>query len=144
MAENRIIVVSGEACPFEWISRELSPLGVGRVCGVTAVDDLADVLEDPHVALVVYVRRGRNDRRRIARTLWHVSRSRRPAPVVVVDDAYTEADALTFLRMGASDYLSVADHGDRLGSVIAELLAPSMGSAVRVVPRAVSGQPLHV
>jgi response regulator RpfG family c-di-GMP phosphodiesterase len=124
MAEKRVVVVCGDRQEFDWICRELSISGVRPVCGVTDVEDLAPIVDDVGVGLVLVVRGRASDTTAIARVLWHVSRSRRPMPVMVLAGAYDEADALLCLQMGVADYLGRADHRAWLGRIVAELVQP--------------------
>ena len=126
MAEKRLVVVCRDACQFDRTCRDLSTSGDGWVRGVLDVDDLAQVVDDVEVGLVVYVQGMANDRSRVDRVLWHVTRAQRPVPVVVIADFYDEAEALTWFQMGVADYLSLADHRDRLARVVAELAGPSV------------------
>jgi hypothetical protein len=73
--------------------------------------------------LVVYQLASNEGTGGVEAALLAESRSGRPAPVLVVDEAYDEAAALLFLQLGAIDYVGVREHSDRLGAVIAQLLA---------------------
>jgi hypothetical protein len=124
MAEQRVLVVCDDRREFEWICRELSISGVRPVCGVADVDDLAPIVDDLGVGLVLVVRGRANGTSAVARALWQVSRSRRPVPVAVLAEAYDGAEALVCFQMGVADYLGRAEHRARLGPVAAELVQP--------------------
>jgi response regulator RpfG family c-di-GMP phosphodiesterase len=97
---------------------------VHLVCGVTDVENLAPIVDNGGVGLVLVVRGRASDTTEIARVLWHVSRSRRPMPVMVLAEAYDEAEALLCLQMGVADYLARADHRAWLGRLVATLVQP--------------------
>jgi DNA-binding NarL/FixJ family response regulator len=86
-------------------------------------DELEQAVERGDARLVITVVDGQNDVGTVDRVLWTCSRARRTVPVLVVDRVYDERKALRFFQMGASDYLSLGDHHDRIDRVVARLLS---------------------
>lgn len=127
MADSRLVVVCETPRQFDRVCALLAPAMPGLVLGVTEVDDLADVLEDTQIGLVMTMLGGEADHRTVSRVLWHCSRARRAVPVVAIADRYREDEALVCFQMGVTDYLGLAEHHDWVADVVARVVPPSGG-----------------
>ncbi|MFO0907745.1 MAG: hypothetical protein U0794_05190 [Isosphaeraceae bacterium] len=122
MIEKRIVALCETLGQFERIQRLLTGRTPARLCGFLQVDDLEMVLNAGQTGLVLCFLNDPQEYNVIARALWHVSRTRHRVPLVVLTPTYDTASALTLLQMGATDYMSLEDHGNRLPEVVATLL----------------------
>ena len=123
MRERVLLVVGSGAEPKSESRREATAAGPARLAYVSSSEDVKSALDFPDVGIIVVLLMGRDDVECVDQVLWAVSTSRHRMPVIVVGERYDESDAILYLQMGATEYLSLHDHADSLGLIVDRLLS---------------------
>ena len=125
MTEKTVLFICHEPVVAERLARDLQGSGETLVRCVAAVEHATSFGGLDEFGLILFYLGGSDDRDRVDELLWVRSTARRPVPVVALSDRYDETEALTFFRMGVSDYLSLIDHRELLPSVVDRLFSPA-------------------
>ena len=121
MTTDALLIVGDESARTGSILRELTSLDGLEVRHVGPVEDARDHLDEGLPTPVVVVPGSRDNAPRVAGLIGRCLDQQGLWPVVVVTDVYDQDEALMYFRLGATDYLGLNDHRDRVASVIASL-----------------------
>lgn len=131
MVNSTILMISGDPALLESVRHDLKILGgVSRIDLVSSVQDACDLLGKIQPRLIIADwKKKQNGYESMDRLLWASSKLARHTPVVVVTDRYRDEQAVTFYRMGVSDYISKTDHLSSLPQILEAYLNPSSSSS---------------
>ncbi|MCA1686283.1 MAG: hypothetical protein LC745_09950 [Planctomycetia bacterium] len=100
------------------VRQELQKLGKTRLDCFESIDRALKDSEPEDYSLILIHWNRSEGRNPVDELLWLGSTARRRIPIIVLSDHYDQADALTFFRIGVTDYLSLHDHRTSLGAIV--------------------------
>ena len=135
MARSKVVVICGDPVLTTRLRAVLESRPALEVLSLREFETVFGVAQAPGLDLLVTCMGTGCGLHDVARLLRASESGARAVPVLAVSDRYRVTDATTLFRLGASDYLSLADHSAKLPEVLDALLeaAPNV-PAVR--PRA--------
>jgi DNA-binding response OmpR family regulator len=122
MTGKTILLVANDWEVAQAVEDSLRVGGFARLHRVWDVREAAGDIERWKFSAVLYASSAEADLLGLDAVLWARSRSPRDFPIVSICERYEEAQALTALRMGVSDHLSLSDHRAVIPAVLKALL----------------------
>ena len=89
---------------------------------MSSLNEAVNLVEQGEPSLVLAMISPDDEPTRLFDLVVACTKTERPVPVVVVSETYDESHALALFGMGVADYLSLADHQDRIVPIVATLM----------------------
>jgi DNA-binding response OmpR family regulator len=121
MLANSVLLICREPALVEQVRDGIGPRPGGRLDVIGDFDQACVEIEEKNPGLIAIHLDESTGAQQVCRLLWLSSLKSRHVPVLAVSETYEPREATDMLRMGVSDYVSRADHLDKLGTVIATL-----------------------
>ena len=133
MFNATVLMISRDRSLNRSVSRGINALQGFELRIVEGLDQIGTSIKEKGLDLVMVHLDGSMGYAQVARVLWMSSILPRPVPVLAVTERYRIQEALAMFRMGVADYVSRADHLDKLGALIEVLTLQVRMSAPRTV-----------
>lgn len=133
MVTNQVLMISRDASLAGKVREELDSLGGLNLRVVDGVDKaFSEAIEGEQDLILAHLDAG-IDRAQLGWMIGEVGIRSLPVPFVALSETYRADEAISLFRMGVADYLSRADHLDKIATVINSLTCPSQEADERLV-----------
>jgi DNA-binding NarL/FixJ family response regulator len=120
--ETTVLIVSAQPALVALLHAEMESLGRFRLRSVARLDAVEWLVREEDYDLIIVDMEGNVDSARLSRLLETRTSYEPPFSVLALSETYRTEEAIAVLSLGAADYLSWADHREKIASVITNLI----------------------